>query len=277
MNKNGEFSLVESPVYGGRTAQAEFELLTGIKALAKVDSIEFNVMMGDYASSFVQRLKKLNYRAVATIASSSVYFNEKRAYKSLGFNEVSFLAEEDAFKDRGDHDHPIFDADVFQYNLKKIRSLLIDRKGPLFNYVVGLYGHIPYVKVDEHRDVIITSRSESNINKISNQFYYRTKALADYLDEIRKIDPDSITVIVSDHIPPVLSKGSVEYKFDKKINIAIVRNSGKNFPVSGKKYFQIPWLIWSFLSKTNNDIHIDDQVMEEIYFKLLSETIHDDD
>lgn len=191
MNKGGNFSLVESPVYGGRTAQAEFELLTGIRALAKVDSVEFNVMTGGSASSFVQRLKDYNYQAIATIASSSVYFNERRAYKSLGFNEVSFLAEENEFKNSGYHNHPIFDGDVFQHNLKKIRSLLSNSKGPLFNYVVGLYGHIPYVKVDKHRDVISSSRSDGNINKISNQFYYRTKALAGYLGEINKIDPDS--------------------------------------------------------------------------------------
>lgn len=71
MLEGGKFSLVTSPVYGGRTAEAEFELLTGIQALTKVDSIEFNVMMGSPASGFVKKLTDSDYQAVATIASSS--------------------------------------------------------------------------------------------------------------------------------------------------------------------------------------------------------------
>lgn len=133
--ENEIFSLVKSPVYGGRTAQAEFELLTGIPALAKVDSVDFNVMMGNRASSFVQRLKNLGYQAVATIASSSCYFNAKQAYRSIGFNDVTFLKEIDEFDSVKEY-LPIFDGDVFAYNLKKVKKFKEEKKGMLFNYVI---------------------------------------------------------------------------------------------------------------------------------------------
>lgn len=49
---NKQFSRVISSIYGGGTAQSEFELLTGIKAYAKVNSIEFNIMTGSQIQAF---------------------------------------------------------------------------------------------------------------------------------------------------------------------------------------------------------------------------------
>ena len=141
MLEGGNFSLVTSPVYGGRTAGAEFELLTGIQALAKVNSIEFNVMMGNPASSFVKKLTDNDYQAVATIASSSGYFNSKQAYRSLGFKNVTFLKELDKFHDP--EWMPVFDGDLFQYNLNTIAKLIKNKKRHLFSYTLGMYGHFP--------------------------------------------------------------------------------------------------------------------------------------
>ncbi len=79
--------MVTSPIYGGGTAQAEFELLTGIQALSKVNRIEFNVMQGRNISSFVKKLNQNNYKTIATIATGSGFFNSIQAYKSIGFDE----------------------------------------------------------------------------------------------------------------------------------------------------------------------------------------------
>ncbi len=106
------FSHVFSPVYGGGTSQSEFELFTGVKALAKIKSIEFNVLGGNPSFSFINRLKKNHYSTIATIASNSGYYNSKQAYRSLGFTDVSFMEESADYKMKKDDDR-IFDGDAF--------------------------------------------------------------------------------------------------------------------------------------------------------------------
>jgi hypothetical protein len=89
LNQDKDFSHVISPIYGGGTAQAEFELLTGLRALSKVNQIEFNVMKGGSINSFVRHLEKNQYRSIATIAPSSSFFNSRLAYQSLGLRRLN--------------------------------------------------------------------------------------------------------------------------------------------------------------------------------------------
>lgn len=51
------FNVAVSPVYGGHTAQAEFEILCGVPALGRVESVDFNVFSGTPVKSLVTTLK----------------------------------------------------------------------------------------------------------------------------------------------------------------------------------------------------------------------------
>ena len=119
-----DFSHIISPVYGGNTAQAEFELLTGIKAFAKINTIEFNVLGGNQIDSFVYQFKKNGYKTIATIATDSKFFNSKLAYQSIGFDEVRFLEERNDFN-RNPNDKLIFDGDLFKYNINYLKTYLM--------------------------------------------------------------------------------------------------------------------------------------------------------
>jgi len=269
---NGEFSKIKSPVYGGNTAQAEFELLTGVKAMAKVSTIDFNIFSGNPINSFLNQLKKHDYTTIAMVATNSGYFNSKAAYKSLGFDKVIFLEEDKSFIKNSD-DKRIFDGDLFRYNLKMIKNYLKNSDKPLFNYIVGMYGHFPYDRnLKERPDKVKVSglKDSNKIQKISNQFYYRTKVLAEYIKEILAIDPDSIIVVSSDHIPPILDN-TIKYKYDKYTNIAIMLYKGKPINITGKNQFQIPWIIWDIISEKSNERNISKKTMEKLYFKVLNE------
>ena len=271
INKGGGFSHVMSSVHGGDTAQSEFEILTGLKAFRKLDSIEFNAMKGGEISGFISRLKQYDYGAIATIATGYSYFNSKTAYKSLGFNDVTFLDKTNFTKNKGDK--YIFDGDVLEYNLKKVKRILKKGNKPIFNYVLGMYGHHPYDRNESDRPSVIKTKHEDNrLLRISNQFYYRTKALAKYLKKLSIIDPSSIIYITSDHLPPLIEEG-INYKFDSNINISLLLNEGTPIEVSGKKYYEIPWLIWDILSETERERVFKNGDMENLYFKALSESV----
>jgi len=297
--ENKHFSLVISPIYGGGTAQAEFEILTGVHAYAAVESIEFNTMDGFPLSSLVNRLKDHGYFTNAMIGTDSFCFNSRNAYKSLGFEQTIFLEEEKGFKkvkivfkrilgdksvvdedveDNGFKrrvgDTRIFDGDIYEYNLKKLKSLLQNEKKPILNYILGMYGHASYARnIDVRPDLIEASHSDKRIHRVANQFYYRTKSLALFLDQLLQIDPHSIILVISDHMPPLISD-KVKYKNDKYENIAILLSDTKTIDISGKKYFEIPWIIWDMLSGSKNRYgtrNITNEEMQKIYFQILAQ------
>ena len=264
-----DFSHVISPVFGGKTAQAEFELLTGVRALAKINSIEFNVIEGNPIPSLVNRLKKSGYYTIATIATDAGFFNSKLAYKSIGFQKIHFLEEDNRFqKIKGDKF--IFDGTVFRYNLREIKHL----RKPFLHYTVGMYGHYPFLRNKSLRpDIITTYCGNTYIRRILNQFYYRTKSLAFYIKNIIKNDPHSIIYITGDHIPPQVLSTKIRYKKEKHVTISLMIIDGKVKNVSGKKFYEIPWYIWDKLTGHTHKRNINNEKMEQIYYKVLSEGI----
>jgi len=268
---NGNFSYVISPVYGGGTSQAEFEILTGVKALAKVNSIEFNTLEGKQISGFTDILKKNGYSTYANIATYSGYYNSKEAYHSIGFDETIFLEESDDFQ-KNEDEEKIFDGDVYDYNIKKLKSN--SYKKPYLHYTLGMYGHFPYERnIKKRVDVISTSYPDKRVERIANQFYYRTKALTKYIDNILEFDPNSIIYVTSDHIPPLLTNG-VKYTKPQTENIAFLVVDGKAVDVNRRHYNDIPRLIWKLLRDDKTKLNeIDTVTYENIYFKALSESL----
>lgn len=267
----GDFSKVIAPAYGGMTAQSEFELLTGIKALAKVNSVEFNVLRGEEINGFLHRLKQHGYQNLATIAGDSEFYNSKMAYKSLGFEQVVFLEEMAGFQ-KDKNDKWIYDGDLYDFHLKAIKERLKYSDKPIFSYILGMYGHMPYERnILKRPDKIVSENLEDEtIKRISNQFYYRTKALGKYIKEILAVDSNALILITSDHLPPILNNG-IEYQYSKTTNIALLINKGVPIDISEKKQYEIPWLIWDILSNSETKRRYDDHILERLYYKALYE------
>ena len=265
-------------IFGGRSAQSEFEILCGVPALNLFGSIDFNMFNGQPAMCLPRFLNKLGYINVATNSYLPHYFNTARAYKSIGFdltvfrkdykkNQTYFLEPKDLV------DNKMFDGELYNQNIKILKK--ISQKHPhIFSYVLGLYGHSDFERNLEKRpDVISDNSQNSQIHRIANQYYYRTKALAEYIKELKKIDKNSIIIIVSDHLPP-LDKGKGEYErlgyyndlnvsFDKRLyyNRMIVIDGNKVIKYDLVHHFNVPEIIFNLLTEGYyckiNKCHID--------------------
>jgi len=214
-------SAVISPVFGGFTAEAEFEVLCGAPALHKYDSIEFNGFTGENVFCVPTLLKEAGYRVVATNSYKPNFFNEINAYKGLGFGEIYFpkqyAPKSNTYLSLVDKSDFMFDGDLFEQNLAFVKAHLEQKDHPaIFNYVLGVYGHLPF-NIDKKRHPI---RLQAQINKKPlndeyqrsvNQIYYRTQALADYLQKLIKLDPDSLIIIMGDHVPKL---GGMNFYYD---------------------------------------------------------------
>jgi hypothetical protein len=208
---NGHESAVISPVFGGGTAQAEFEVLCGVPALHKYNSIEFNSFTGASVYCIPTLLKAIGYRVVASNSYKPNFFNAVNAYKGVGFGETYFpqqyAPQSNTYLSLVDKEKYIFDGDLFEQNLDFVKDHINakDHK-PLFNYMLGMYGHMPFT-MDEKRHplhlkaMVNTKPLNDEYQRATNQIFYRSQALAVYLDKLIKLDPNSLIIVLGDHLP----------------------------------------------------------------------------
>lgn len=271
IEKDFTFSFPLSPCYGGRTAQAEFELLSGLPALAKVNSIEFNVMQGVAIDSFVRKLSLDGYSTHALISTNASYFNSRQAYRSLGFERVDFLSKVHG-EINVDGDVLLFDGVLFDQILNASIEKIAKNQEPFFIYALGIYGHREYYRnLAARPDVVAPLPFNEEVNKIANQFYYRTEAIARFLYEIQRTDPDSIVLLISDHLPAIHKVSN--YRHSKYANLCIFKNANEIIDLSNMKYHSIPSKIWSILDGTGKIDHSVRDHHEDLYFSLLKQSL----
>lgn len=252
------FGLTRSPIFGGGTSQAEFELLCGVPAFRAVESAEFNVFSGSPTYCATTALKELGYRAVATNAYRPDFFNTVKAYESLGFGETYFRRDypqrTPTYLEPTGEDY-MFDGALFKMNLDWLAAQPKDR--PLFNYVLGIYGHKDF-ELDEARFPrrFNLEGVPDELNRIATQYYYRTESLAAYLDGLVKLNPESLIIVVSDHLPP-LAKGKAAYAKLKYLgggeeeifaNRVLVVRDGKAVKPPPLMHYDVPALIFDYLT-----------------------------
>lgn len=115
------FNISKTPVYAGGTAQAEFEILSGVPAYKEFGAVEFNLFTGSKTISLPSVLKRLGYSTYMTNAGTQDVFNSNFAYKSLGFDKQYYIEGETYFK-KHKEDNIIFDGDLLNYNLDFIKE-----------------------------------------------------------------------------------------------------------------------------------------------------------
>jgi len=207
LRKNMHIS--RSPVFGGGTAQVEFELLCGVPAFELYSPAEFNMFNGSPTPCLPNLLSAAGYRTIATQSYKPDFFNSEKAYQSMGFRETNFPSiYAENRKTYLKYDIPnsyIFDGDLLSQNLLYVEKLLADGK-PFLNYVLGTYGHLPHI-IDTERFTpkveVVGVKPGSQAYLAIQQFYYRAGAVADYIQQLRKMDPDSLILVTSDHLPPL--------------------------------------------------------------------------
>lgn len=202
-----------SPVFGGATAQAEFEVLCGVPAFERLSSVEFNVFTGSDAHCLPGILSALNYRTIASNAYKPNFFNAIPGYEGMGFDELQFPTEFYSaapsylrFGKPGIEEY-LYDKDLLAQNLDFVKAHLQQNKQqPLFNYLMTIYGHTPHVLDPELRPEIIqttSSYADDHLQRSSNQFYYRSQAIAEYVEKLIELDKSSLIILIADHVPPL--------------------------------------------------------------------------
>lgn len=255
-----------SSVFGGSTAQAEFEVLCGVPAFERFSGVEFNAFTGAAAHCLPGTLTALGYRTVSTNPYKPNFFNALPGYQGSGFSEIHFPREfysaEESYLSVGDPgvEEYIFDRDLFKQNLQFVSNHQQEHPDkPLFNYVLTIYGHTPHPLDPEQRPELIELHSDypdDHLHRAVNQFYYRTEAIAEYVNKLLEMDSESLIILVSDHVPP-LRNGPNTYKALRYLDnredsfyynrLAVLEN-GKAMVYPVLHHYELQSIVFNYLS-----------------------------
>lgn len=258
-------SLSIAPLFAGGTAQSEFEVLSGVPAFGKFSGMEFDVFTGAGTYCLPALLTKAGYHTMATNAYKPDFFNSINAYKGAGFQNSYYPKEyakgRETYLSIGDvtGEKYMFDGELLKQNLNYISDWMKNNPGmPLFNYIMSIYGHYPYQINTEKRPIFIEAQGvvkDDFLEHSINQYYYRTEALAEFIRGIKKVDPESLVILISDHLPGFYGPSTFEkldYAGGDKdllhMNRVFFFENGKAVHYDTLHHYDIPDIILNYLS-----------------------------
>ena len=125
------------------------------------------------------------------------------------------------------------------------------------------YGHTPPDIDYKKRPLLIDVQSDYQddyLQNTVNQFFYRSQAIANYVNELIKLDKNSLLVLVSDHLPP-LANGIQAYKRlhylnnmenDIYLNRLMIIENGKPVVYKNMSHYDLADLVYNFISNKNH-------------------------
>lgn len=184
-----------SPVFGGYTANAEFEILCGFPVVK--DNVKFERQLLNDVPCLPRLLADRGYFTVASHPNVPVFWNRVNAYKRMGFQ--TYWAQPDFVLDDMNREF-LADSSLYRQVLDKIEPTFTKRQ-PIFNYIVTYFGHWNY-PLSESRPNKITSPSKiEEVSAYANTVYYKSRELMDFIKRLQARDPDGVIVLFGDHLP----------------------------------------------------------------------------
>jgi phosphoglycerol transferase MdoB-like AlkP superfamily enzyme len=193
--KSVDYSTAMPPVFGGYTANSEFEVLCGFPVVR--NSVKFERQLLNSTPCLPHILADKGYRTVVSHPNVPVFWNRVNAYRYIGFQ--TYWSINDFVQDDMNREF-MSDATLYRQVIEKITPSL-EKKEPIVDYIVTIFGHWNY-PLGASRPSIITSRSKvEEVSSYANTVYYKSLELMGFINEMRKRDPDSIIVAFGDHLP----------------------------------------------------------------------------
>jgi phosphoglycerol transferase MdoB-like AlkP superfamily enzyme len=193
--KSAGYSHALAPVFGGFTANSEFEVLCGFPVVK--DAVKFERQLLNDAPCLPHLLADKNYRTIASHPNVPVFWNRVNAYKRMGFQ--TYWSLEDFVQDDMNREF-MSDSTLYRQVLEKISGSL-DAKQPVLDYIVTYFGHWNYPLSESRPNKISSSSEVEEVPAYANTIYYKSRELMVFINEMRKRDPEGIIVVFGDHLP----------------------------------------------------------------------------
>ncbi|MCK7583012.1 MAG: sulfatase-like hydrolase/transferase [Chromatiales bacterium] len=184
-----------APVFGGYTANTEFEILCGFPVTA--DNVFFETGLKRDAPCLPRHLGEAGYHSLASHPNAASFWNRVNAYRRLGFE--TYWSDRDFALDDMNRAF-LSDESLYRQVMERLGTTLGGPR-PVFNYLLTYFGHLPY-PLNERRPAVITAaEGHEVVAAYANTLYYKSRELMAFLRELRAADPDALIVLFGDHLP----------------------------------------------------------------------------
>lgn len=257
--KNTGYSHALTPVFGGFTANSEFEVLCGFPV--SKDNVKFERQLLNDVPCLPHILADKGYRTLISHPNVPVFWNRVNAYSRIGFQ--TYWSVQDFVLDDMNREF-LADSSLYRQVTEKI-SGSIEAKQPVLDYIVTYFGHWNYPLSESRPNKISSASDVEEVTSYANTIYYKSRELIDFINDMHKRDPEGIIVVFGDHLPflgenfagyvesEVLTTNKTDFTptmFKFYVSTPLIIIDGKRGPVKvgNMPLYQVPKLILDLLN-----------------------------
>ncbi|WP_191399564.1 LTA synthase family protein [Flavonifractor sp. An306] len=198
-----------SSVFGGTTANSEYEFLTGnTTAYLPAGTVPYQMYVSDGDPTLVSQMAALGYRTIAAHPYRSSGWNRPSVYQNFGFDEVYFERDfQNREYMRGDS-RTGYVTDRCNYE-NLIRLYEEKEEGePLFLFNVTMQNHSGYQMSWDNlpREVWLTGELEGRfqtVNQYLSLIYQSDQAFEELINYFSQVEEPTMILLFGDHQPQV--------------------------------------------------------------------------
>ncbi len=243
-------------VYGGNTANSEYEFLTGNSlAWLSPNAVPYQQYVRSSTYSMVSYLKSLyNYKCLAMHPFEASGWNRPTAYRHLGFDECYFVED---FPQKNYVREYISDREMFEFLTETFE---LQKENPLFIFGVTMQNHGGYTYNGENynQHISLTDYEDTypDVEQYLSLIYETDKAVEYLISYFENTDEKVVIVFFGDHQP--------------KINESFYETIGKSADTldGQQKRYAVPFFVWA-----NYDI--EEKYIERTSLNYLSSYVYD--
>lgn len=193
--KSADYSHAMPPVFGGYTANSEFEVLCGFPVVK--DNVKFERQLLNSVPCLPHILADKGYRTIASHPNVPVFWNRVNVYRNIGFQ--TYWSIKDFVQDDMNREF-MADSTLYRQVTEKISGSL-ENKQPVLDYIVTYFGHWNYPLGANRPNKVKSASKVEEVTSYANTVYYKSRELMAFIDDMQKRDPDSIIAVFGDHLP----------------------------------------------------------------------------
>ncbi len=247
-----------SPVYGGYTANVEFEILTGLSTkYLPQGAIAYQQYLNNPIPSLPLILNEHGYSSIAIHPYHDWFYQRNMVYPLLGFDHFYSLNDFKQATVKGEYTS---DLDVSTKILEEIKAT----EQPAFIFAVTMQNHGPYSeKRYDRNEISVSSNISEQGAKILETYAQGLKdadnALQVLVEQLKQSNEPTAIIFLGDHLP-YLGKEYLVYKEAGYIH----ENENKWSVQDNLNMKSVPFVIWSNYEipvRKNNNMTLSSQFL----------------
>ncbi|WP_172793099.1 LTA synthase family protein [endosymbiont 'TC1' of Trimyema compressum] len=247
--KSDSFS-VTSPVFGGGTANAEFEMITGLSTVFfPAEMTVFSGYLNKPTISLGSILREQGYYSYLLHPFFGNFYKRNQVYRLLGFNEF------DSLETMVDNDPTIYERGLAypgsQYiNDIELTNQIINRlekneNAPKFIFAVTMQGHVPYGGPEKYAITYNGNDIENpeyleEFNSYLTSLRATDESIKELIEYLGNREKPSIVAFYGDHQPSLKFRNLANFQMSNAEDTLKKLSSGENH-----KMHKVPAFIWS--------------------------------